>query len=57
MNAGEVARDVCDGRVSPKWVLARMRSLSWKAGRERLWYEHEARAWYADFVEQQRRRA
>lgn len=57
MNAVEVAREIIGDRVAPKWVLQRMREISWKVGRERLWYENEARAWYEDFVEQQRRRA
>jgi hypothetical protein len=32
-----------------------MRAISWKEGKERLWYENEAREWREDFVERQRR--
>lgn len=57
LNAAQFAQLVCDNRVAPKWIRERFRHLAWKAGRELLWYENEARAAYAEFVEQQRRRA
>lgn len=54
MNAAEVADVVWERKVSAKWVRSHMREIGFKAGREMLWHENEARQWRDRYIEIQR---
>lgn len=56
MNAAEVADEIWNRKVSAKWVLQHMRHIGFRAGREVLFYEAEARAEEAKWVERERAR-
>lgn len=58
LTAPGVAELICEGRFSAKWVIQKMGpAIGTKPGREWLFYENEARAWYAEYLEKARRRA
>lgn len=52
--ARELAALVFDGRVSAKWVLARVApEKRFRYGREVCWYEADAREWKAWWIAEQ----
>jgi hypothetical protein len=52
MSAPDVAQLVCDGRLSARWVIERMGpTIGLKPGREWLFYEADARKWWAKYLE------
>lgn len=56
LDASQVAEhpEICNGRFSPKWVIQRMRSVGRKPGREWLFYEADAKAWWQNFYDNSR---
>lgn len=58
MNKAEVSREVCDSKATPKWLIEHMApDIGMKHGREYLFYESEARNWWAKYLDSKRRTA
>jgi hypothetical protein len=57
LNAAEIAQLVCQGKFSARWVIERMGpTIGKKPGREWLFFENEARKWWARFLDAKRGR-
>lgn len=58
MGKREVATEVCGGKRAPKWVIDHMApDIGMLCGREYLFYESEARSWWAKYLDSKRRSA
>ena len=56
LDASEVAEQICQGKFSTRWVVNRMApDIGKKPGRQWLFYEEEARDWWAKCLETHRR--
>jgi hypothetical protein len=57
MSAPEVAELICEGRISANWIIEHMGPhIGSKPGRQWLFYENEARQWWADYFDKGRER-
>lgn len=55
LNKHEVRADVCEGKASSKWIVEHMApDIGMKHGREYLFYESEARQWWATYLNRRR---
>ncbi|MDP9176703.1 MAG: hypothetical protein M3O61_03385 [Gemmatimonadota bacterium] len=51
MTAAEVAAEICEGRLSAKWVIRHMAvAIGAKPGREWLFFEQDAREWWLTYL-------
>lgn len=58
MGKREVSAEVCNGKATPKWVVEHMApEIGMLHGREYLFYESEARNWWAKYLDSKRRTA
>lgn len=54
----EVSVEVTNGKAAPRWVVEHMGAeIGMLHGREYLFYETEARAWWANYLNSRRRTA
>lgn len=58
LNKHELAGEVCQGKATARWVIEHIApEIGMRHGREYLFYENEARAWWAKYLASKRKTA